>query len=100
MRYAFMILGKFATGTRRAAIGDGEAEIVGVRSVEEAVETAPKLVEEGIGCIELCGGFGAAAAKRIVEATGNRVPVSYAITLKEQEELCRKIFGHITEPEV
>lgn len=46
-----------------------ELTTVGVKDYQDAVETAKKLVAEGIEAIELCGGFGiegTAAVKRAV----------------------------------
>ena len=39
--------------------------VIGVASVEEGGKTAKQFVQEGIGLIELCGGFGYAGAKKI-----------------------------------
>ena len=55
MKFAFMIMGDFDTDQDSAVIHDGSARIVGVASVEEACAEAKNLLEEGIGCIELCG---------------------------------------------
>ncbi|MDK2782575.1 MAG: hypothetical protein PWQ32_164 [Thermococcaceae archaeon] len=52
-----------------------ELYVIGVKSYEEACEIAKKLVEEGIGAIELCGGFGHKGVAKVVEAVEGKVPV-------------------------
>ena len=47
-----------------------ELTVVGVKDYQMAVKTAKELVNEGVGAIELCGGFGiegTAAVKKAVE---------------------------------
>ena len=52
-----------------------------------------ELVKEGVNCIELCGGFGSAGAKAIIEATGNEIPIGYITHLPEQDELYAQVFS-------
>ena len=54
--------------------------------------SAQELLEQGVGCIELCGAFGPDGARRIIEATGNRIPVGYVTHLPEQEAVYRAAF--------
>ena len=49
--------------------------------------------EEGIGCIELCGAFGPEGAKKIIEATDNKIPVGFVTHLPEQEEIYKAAFS-------
>ncbi|MCB5406456.1 DUF6506 family protein [Thomasclavelia ramosa] len=42
---------------------------------------------EGVGCIELCGAFGKAGAKTIIEVTENKIPIGYVTHLPEQDEI-------------
>ncbi|MDG4785183.1 DUF6506 family protein [Micromonospora sp. WMMD1102] len=42
-----------------------------------AVSIALELVEEGVGLIELCGGFPVPAVARVIEAVAGRVPVGH-----------------------
>ena len=58
----------------------------------EIVRAAQELLEQGVGCIELCGAFGPDGARRIIEATGNRIPVGYVTHLPEQEAVYRAAF--------
>jgi len=48
--------------------------VVGVRDYDQAVEVSKKLVAEGAGLIELCGGFGNIGVARVAEAVKG-VPV-------------------------
>ena len=67
----------------------------GVTTPEEAaafLERDRELLEQGVGCIELCGAFGPDGARRIIEATGNRIPVGYVTHLPEQEAVYRAAF--------
>ena len=52
-----------------------ELHVVGVKNYEEACKIAKELVNDGIGAIELCGGFGHKGAAKVVEAVGGKVPV-------------------------
>ena len=61
----------------------------GVSTLEDACAAARELLEQGVGCIELCGAFGPDGARRIIEATGNRIPVGYVTHLPEQEAVYR-----------
>ena len=67
---------------------DGDLAITG-----EDLDFMPQeLLEQGVGCIELCGAFGPDGARRIIEATGNRIPVGYVTHLPEQEAVYRAAF--------
>lgn len=94
MRFAFLIMGAdFRSETDRAFIHGGTAQIIGVSSVDEACEEAKRLMEEGVSCIELCGAFGPEGARKVIEATENKLPVGYVTHLLEQNEVFRKVFG-------
>ena len=92
MKFAFLILGDFCPETDRAAIHGGAAQMRGVSTLEDACAAARELLEQGVGCIELCGAFGPDGARRIIEATGNRIPVGYVTHLPEQEAVYRADF--------
>lgn len=92
MKFAYLIMGDFDAKTDEAEIHGGDARIVGVADLEAAVAEARRLQREGVGCIELCGAFGPAGAKVIVEATGNQIPVGYITHLEEQDAVYRKAF--------
>lgn len=92
MKFAFLIMGEFDCQKDRAEIHGGAAQIVGVSSLEEAARQAKRLCQEGVGCIELCGAFGKEGAAKIIEVTGNQIPVGYVTHLPEQDEVYRAAF--------
>lgn len=92
MKFAFLVMGEFEAAVDRAKIHEGNAQIIGVSSVEEACEEAKRLAAEGIGCIELCGAFRAEGAKKVIEATNNTIPIGYVVHLPEQDEVYRTAF--------
>lgn len=94
MKFAFLILGaNFQSKNDRAFIAGGTAQIIGVSSIYEACVEAKKLMDEGISCIELCGAFGPEGAKKVIEATNNRLPIGYVTHLQEQNNIYKKVFG-------
>lgn len=92
MRFAFLIMGTFDSEQDKAAIHGGLAQIIGVSDIEEACAVAKELSEDGIYCIELCGAFGEEGARRIIEATENRIPIGYITHLPEQDDLSQGTF--------
>ena len=52
-----------------------ELTVVGVQNYAQAEQVAHSLVDEGIGAIELCGGFGHDGTARIVRAVQGRAAV-------------------------
>ncbi len=94
MRFAFLIMGDGLDSARdRASIHQGMCSIIGVRDLEDACTAARKLLDEGIGCIEVCGAFGPEGARKVAEATEGKIPVGYITHLPEQEGLHRAVFG-------
>ena len=77
MKFAFLILGDFCPETDRAAIHGGAAQMRGVSTLEDACAAARELLEQGVGCIELCGAFGPDGARR--DHRGHREPDSGGI---------------------
>ncbi len=93
MKFAFIIMGEFDAARDMAEIHGGKACLMGVSTIEEACTAAKQLLDKGVGCIELCGAFGPSGAKKVIEATGNSIPVGYVAHLPEQEELYARTFG-------
>ena len=92
-RCAFIIMGDFDVSKDRAVICGGAARIIGVSSIEEACAEAVSLMQDGELCIELCGAFGEEGARRVIEATGNKIPVGFVTHLPEQDQLFANFFG-------
>ncbi|RBQ15542.1 hypothetical protein DP939_34775 [Spongiactinospora rosea] len=59
--------------------GKRRTVILGLKDPGEAVRAVPSLLADGVGSIELCGGFGPLAAAPVVEAVAGRVPVGLAM---------------------
>lgn len=100
MRFAFLIMGDFDSAVDRAEIHNGAAEMIGVNSIEDAMKVACNLKSEGVGCIELCGAFGEEGARKIIEATGNELPICYCTHLKEQDEIFTIAFADLEKPAI
>ena len=92
MKFAFLIMGKFNSESDIAAIHNGVALLICVADLDVACRTARNLYEIGFDCIELCGAFGAEGARKIIEATENKIPVGYVTHLPEQEEVYQAAF--------
>lgn len=93
MKFAYIIMGPFDSKKDRKAIGKNEnAEIIGVKDINEAEDVARDL-EGKVDVIELCGAFGKDGAKRVINATNGNVPVGYVVHLKVQDRLFEKLFG-------
>ncbi|REE97144.1 DUF6506 family protein [Thermomonospora umbrina] len=60
--------------------------LVPVADEGQAAQVAVELVEEGVELIELCGGFTAVEAARVIEAVDGRVPVGHVAYASESLE--------------
>ena len=95
-KFAFLLMGAHYDPTADRAVFEtarGLTAIRTVRSLDEAAALAVSLADEGYGAIELCGAFGEAGARRLIEATGGRVAVGYVVHLPEQDALFDAFFG-------
>ncbi|MEI7885195.1 MAG: DUF6506 family protein [Clostridia bacterium] len=73
--------------------GGNITKTVAAASIDDACEAAKLALEDNYNLIELCGAFGPNGAKRVIEATENKIAVGYVTHLPEQEELYTKLFG-------
>ncbi len=64
-----------------------------VRNLAEAKTTLRELEDEGVGAIELCGAFGEAGAKALVEESGGRLPIGYVVNFPQQAALAQAFFS-------
>lgn len=69
-----------------------EHHILTVRTEVEAIKLVTQLTDEGFGAIEVCGAFDEASAKKLYEATNERVPVGYVTYPEDQQELIMKFW--------
>lgn len=61
--------------------------IYGVSSIEEGCELAREImVTEDCKLIELCGGFGAEGARKVIAAVDGQIPVGYIDYFPEERE--------------
>lgn len=93
MKFVYLIMGPFDPKIDRKAIGKNEnAEIIGVKNLEEAKEISRSLI--GIAdVIELCGAFEKEGAREIIDATDGKIPVGFVIHLDFQDDLFDKLFS-------
>ncbi|MEU8420623.1 DUF6506 family protein [Micromonospora sp. NPDC048835] len=76
--YIYEHPGSDPIGDRVVLDRDGQRTfLVPVPDPAVAPAVAVDLLAEGVALIELCGGFALAAAARVVEAVGGRVPVGH-----------------------
>lgn len=78
LQAAFIFLAPGADALRdRAVVTTPQVEltVVGVADYAAAEAAAKSLVGQGIGAIELCGGFGIAGTARIAEAVAGRAAI-------------------------
>lgn len=78
LKAAFIFLAPEADLEKHRAVVETpvvELHVVGVKDYEEACIVAKELVSEGIGAIELCGGFGNRGVAKVVEAVEGKIPV-------------------------
>ena len=94
MKFAYLIIGTiFDSCKDRAYIHNEVSQIIGVSDIEEACKVAKELKNEGVDCIELGGGFGEEGARKIIEATENKIAVGFVVHLEEQNDIYKKLFG-------
>ena len=85
-------MGPFDPKIDRKAIGKNEnAEIIGVKNLEEAKEISRSLI--GIAdVIELCGAFEKEGAREIIDATDGKIPIGFVTHLDSQDDLFDELF--------
>lgn len=93
MKYAFLLMGSYDSQRDRTSMVNGSVRMVGVSDIEDACAVAKELYREGIDCIELCGAFEEAGARRVIEATDHKIPVGFVVHLPEQDGLFTELFG-------
>ena len=92
MKFIYLIMGPFDSKIDRKAIGKNKnAEIIGVKNLEEAKEISKSLVGYA-DLIELCGAFGKDGAKEIIKATSNKIPIGFVRHLECQNDLFDEAF--------
>ena len=94
MKYAFLIMGPYiAADDVWFPENENMTRMIGVPDLETAANVAARLKDEGYEAIELCGAFGEAGARKIIDATGHSVAVGFVTHFPEDEDLFKKAFG-------
>ena len=92
---AYMVIGSKYDPEKDCATMESEKSILHlytVNTIDQAIEKAKKMVEEGFHSLTLCGGFREQGAQKIVDATDGKLAVSYIVHLPCQDELFRSLF--------
>lgn len=93
MKFVYMIMGPFDSKIDRKAIGKNEnAEIIGVRNLDEAKEISKSLIGYA-DVIELCGAFEKEGAREIIDATDGKIPVGFVTHFDFQDDLFDELFS-------
>lgn len=93
MKFVYIIMGPFDSKVDRKAIGkNANAEIIGVKNLEEAKEISKSLIGYA-DVIELCGAFGKEGANEIIKATSNKIPVGFVGHFDFQNDLFDELFS-------
>ena len=93
MKFVYMIMGPFDSKVDRKAIGkNANAEIIGVRNLDQAKEIAKSLIGI-VDVIELCGAFEKEGAREIIDATDGKIPVGFVTHLDCQDDLFNELFS-------
>lgn len=93
MKFVYMIMGPFDSKVDRKAIGKNEnAEIIGVRNLDEAKEISKSLIGYA-DVIELCGAFGKEGAREIIDAIDGKIPVGFVGHFDFQDDLFDELFS-------
>lgn len=93
MKFAYIIMGPFQSDVDQASIHNEKAQIIGVKTIEEACIVAKRLQKVGISCIELCGAFTQKGARQVIEATNGEIAIGYVIHDEDQNEIYDKVFS-------
>lgn len=93
MKFVYLIMGPFDSKFDRKAIGkNNNAEIIGVKNLEQAKEISKSLI--GIAdVIELCGAFEKEGAREIIDATNGKIPVGFVTHFDFQNDLFDELFS-------
>ena len=82
IKVLYMFVHPSADSTKHRAVIETSVvkmTVVGVSSTEEGVKIAKQFMQEGVGVVELCGGFGYDGAKKVYDAVGDKIPVGMVV---------------------
>jgi hypothetical protein len=78
IHFAFIFVTKDADSSSHRSVVETpsvKCTVVAVRDYAEAEEVSKKLVAQGVGAIELCGGFGHSGTARVAAAVAGKAHV-------------------------
>lgn len=96
-KFAFILMGKhYIPQTHTADFHTASGQVTSIRTVRdfgEAKELVERLHTEGYGCVELCGAFGEAMTRELIERTENKIAIGFVTHFPEQDGLFQAFFG-------
>ena len=99
-KFAYLLMGKPFDPAVHQATFETDALITyifTVRSFDEACDKIISLEKRGVGVVELCGAFGEAGAKKLIELTNNKIAIGYVTHKSEQDHLFDAFFSRKSE---
>ena len=94
-KFAFLLMGAHYDPQQHSARFETEKQVTyiyTVNTMDEALEKAAAITEDGVGAIELCGAFGEGMARRIIDMTEGKIAVGFVVHLPEQDEIFARFF--------
>lgn len=95
-KYAFILMGPNYTPDKDRVdfeTGGLRSSIYTVRNFEEAKKQVQLCQQEGYGCVELCGAFGEAKTRELIQLTDGKMAIGFVTHLSEQDFLFDKFFS-------
>ena len=96
VKFASIVLGKDYHPSENSAAFSNEyndTTFIGVSSIDEACALVIRLADSGYECVELCGAFGEAGARKVMEAAGGKIAIGYSVHFPEQDALFDRLFS-------
>ncbi len=95
-KFAFILMGSSFDTTKQKIKFETDGSLTAiytVNSFSDAKTLIKRLIEEGYGCVELCGAFGKEGAKKLIEATDNKIAIGYVVHEPSQDALFEAFWG-------
>ena len=92
---AYLVIGKgYDPQTSRVSIERPGSKVwmIGVNDMEQAKAVAKDLIAEGVDALEVCGGFGEARVRELIDAIDGAIPVGHVTTLPSEREKMQAVF--------
>lgn len=92
---AYLVIGNgYDPQTSRVCIERPGSKVwmIGVNDMEQAKQVARQLVAEGVDALEVCGGFGEARVRELIEAIDGAIPIGHVTTLPSEKAKMQAVF--------